>query len=415
MKKLKDPAIYKYSFWIRWQNHNYGAEKKDNWEIINNSFGQAWNWIHDKVGANPPAMDIQPWKYMNRIESKRLAGTNWLSQNDFRYLYEARALLDSVYLQMGISFLGDGEKKLIPVLQNKLINYYEENSSEVERARLGEVTCFYAEVNKNENVNEIARKCFEEICPGHSKEIITFKFFWGSISLPSANSNFFVILSDKIKNNIIQSSHFLNFILPRLMLAFIKSKLEFDDYENSIRNLAELSERKMCQKLKGREKKGSLTYLENRTLELSKNQDELVENLAKVKQKIITIKTNIRNIELVLSDSSIIENQKLLFERFGEPWQFAVEQMDLDLSYFESRIEEANLALQTMRTFVDIERGKMDRIIVIVLSVVGGMIAIGDTLSEIPFKFRLVMVSIAVLFALIMFFTRSKKKNNKSE
>ena len=410
---MNDPTLYKYSFWIRWQVQDFGVSKKDNWKSINLVINQAWNWIHDQVGKSPPSIEVQPWENKSRIESKRIAGTNWLQQKKYSYLYDARALLDSIYLQMGVSIAGEEDEKIIPVLQNRLKNFYQAESAKVSAIKLGELTCFYAEVSKKDNITNIARSCMEKLFPTGCEEITTINFSWGSITIPSASSNFFIVLSNMVEAGISQASQFLNFVLPRLMLAFFKADLEYSDYESSLRKVAEQAERKLCRVLEGREKTGNLKYLENRTLELSRHQDELAENLAKVKQKLITIKTNVRNIEFILNDSTIQAEQKLLFERFGEPCRFAAEQMDLDLSYFQSRTEEATLALQTMRTFIDIERGKTDRNLVIVLSIVGGIIAIGDALSEIPFNYRVGMIIGVVLFSIFFLLFRILKRRFK--
>ena len=405
---MTDPTLFNYSFWMRWQNQDFAKSKRDNWNLIKTILDQAWIKIHSISKATIPQIEITADENLFRAKSQRLAGSDWLHAEDWAYLYESRALLDSVYLQIGVARAGEYDENIISELVDKLKKSFDKKLFEKEKATIGNGVCFYAEYNKNSEEKLLAYKCLNALSPLSEDEILTFSFSWGKIAVHTKELDNFVVLSNRSNSAIAQSSTFINYVLPRLMLASYKSKLEYLDYETSLRRAVEQIEQKLSHQLKGREKMGNLNLLEKRTILLSERQDELVENLVKVKQKLITIKANITNIELILNDSITENEQKKLFYRFGEPWQFASEQIELDLSYFQSRKEEAKIALQTMQIFVDIKRGKTERIIVILLALMGGLIAIGDTLSEISFYTRLGLIILGIVVSIVIWVTRKK-------
>ena len=72
--------------------------------------------------------------------------------------------------------------------------------------------------------------------------------------------------------------------------------------------------------------------------------------------------------------------------------------------------KDALLTLQTLHTFVDIKRGKTDRLMVIILGIVGGIIAISDALSEIPLYFRISLIIIVITWGIITWIIKREKK-----
>lgn len=387
MKGLIDPTIYYFTFWLCSSDFDNNIRLI---EIIKN----AWQSVHQNVENQK----FEIWNNgCHRRESIRLVGTDWIPQNGESFLLEARTLLDSAYLQIGICANGIHRDKIFDTLQAKIETVENFSTAADKQICFGRTICYYAELQDRSNQPSLAQIFFQTLSSNDSQEIITYSFNWGSINVSTSDLNTFLVFTDRDKKNIVQTSHFINFILPRLMLSKLKAETEYADYENRLRKEIESAESELSNKLKGREETGTLDYLEDRTLKLSYSQDSLVEKLAEVNKKLITLKANVRNIELVLQDSILSSQKERLFARFGENLKLACEQIDLDLNYFKSKNEEACLALQTLQTFVDIERGKTERLILLIMGIVGLIVAMGDALAEIPILFRILMITISLI------------------
>jgi len=407
---LNDPTLYYYTFLSRWYSNSGDIDKENHWNVIQETINSAWDWIHTSGMEKMVPIKQSFEKDINRRENIRLIGTDWLHSNSHSFLLEARALLDSVYLQIGISKNGRHHENTFSFIRTRL-----ESSSFFptiinNRIKIGDAYCFYAELTETDNHAEVARRCFDKWEQTEGAEILTLRFPWGSISFSGSGSNIILVLAKEEEGSIESASYFLNFIFPRFMLSYRKAELEYDDYELRLRKDVEIIERELKESIKGHERTGSLFFLEERILEISRLQDTLVEKLADVRQKLITLEANSRNIELILKDPLLKPQQEIMYAHFGDKWNLAIEQMKLDLNYFQLRNEDALLTLQTLHTFVDIKRGKTDRLMVIILGIVGGIIAISDALSEIPLYVRILLIIIVITWGIITWNIKREKK-----
>ena len=407
---LNDPALYYYTFLSRWYSNSSDIDKENHWNLIQEMINSAWDWVHTNgmVKIVPAKKSFE--KDIKRRENVRLLGTNWLHSNSHTFLLEARALLDSVYLQIGISKNGRHHETTFSSLLKKLKSSSFFPKIIENRIKIGDAYCYYAELTEVDKYVKIARRCFDEWERNEGTEIITLQFPWGSISFAESDSNIILVLAKKEKTSIESASYFLNFIFPRFILSYLKAELEYDDYELRLRKEVEIIEKNLKESIKGHERTGSLSFLEERILEISRLQDTLVEKLADVRQKLITLEANSRNIELILKDPLLKPQQKMMYAHFGDKWNLAIEQIKLDLNYFQLRNEDALLTLQTLHTFVDIKRGKTDRLMVIILGVVGVIIALSDALSEIPLNFRILLIVIVIIWGIVTWIVKRDKK-----
>jgi len=407
---LNDPTLYYYTFLPRWYSNSGDIDKENHWNVIQEMIIAAWDWVHTSGMQKMVPIKKSFEKDINRRENIRLIGTEWLHSNSYSFLLEARALLDIVYLQIGISKNGRHHENTFSSLRMHLNSSSFFPTISNNRIKIGDAYCFYAELTETDNHAEVARQCFDEWEQNKEAEILTLHFPWGSISFSESYSNIILVQAKEEKNSIDSASYFLNFIFPRFMLSYRKAELEYDDYELRLRKEVEIIERELKESIKGHERTGSLSFLEERILEISRLQDTLVEKLADVRQKLITIEANSRNIKLILKDPILKPQQEIMYVHFGDKWNLAIEQMKLDLNYFQLRNEDALLTLQTLHTFVDIKRGKTDRLMVIILGIVGGIIAISDALSEIPLYFRILLIVVVIIWGIITWIIKQEKK-----
>ena len=398
---LNDPALYYYSFLSRWYGYSNDHDKENQWSFIQQTIESAWNWVHTSGMKKMPPFKKSLDRAIGRRESIRLVGTDWIDTNSNSFLLEVRALLDSVYLQIGICAKGKHDNLPLDTLRGRLQSLAISSVHIGDQNKIGDTFCLYAELKSNDAHNLIAKQCFDKWNHIDGREIRTIKLPWGSISFSEPYSNLILVLARDEKNSIDVASYFLNFIFPRFMLSYCKAELEYDDYELRLRKEAEIIERELKASIKGHERTGSLSFLEERILEISRLQDSLVEKLADVRQKLITIEANSCNIDLILKDTILKPQQEIVLAHFSDKWKLALEQIKLDLNYFQLRNEDALLTLQTLNTFVDIIRGKTDRLMVIILGIVGGIIAISDALSEIPLHFRILLIIIVIIWGII--------------
>jgi len=306
------------------------------------------------------------------------------------------------------------EESVFASLREKANSFLLPADSEVEHVLVGKIHCLYAEVGSDAKAEEIIQRCLRDWFHNDDLEISICPFPWGWLGTPTHRIEALIVLAPKEDTSIEAASWFINFVLPRLALTYRKIELDYTSYE-VIRPEIEKAERALARALKGRvleegrESDGNLDYLERRTLRLSNLQDALVEKLGGVQQQIISMETNVENLKLVLKDKTVESQYQRLWTVFGESSTQAVKQVKVDRNYFDSRKEEATLALNTLGTLVDVERGKFERRLVIILGIVGLVMSLVDGFSsELPLGVKIAIVAVGVIAGAIVWLWRRK-------
>jgi hypothetical protein len=102
MSKIHDPTMYRFTFLLRWHANDDEPEKERHWEAIIGEVRSSWEWIHQQAKHQLPTFPVPDKEKIGRRQSGRLVGTNWLGHDERSFVIEARAILDSAYIQLGI-------------------------------------------------------------------------------------------------------------------------------------------------------------------------------------------------------------------------------------------------------------------------------------------------------------------------
>ncbi|HDL19327.1 MAG TPA: hypothetical protein ENH29_09755 [Bacteroidetes bacterium] len=406
--KLHDLSGFKLIFLSRWHAGDEDRQKEEHWQSIRHGVELAGEWSYKQIRLTPPELAV-PEVGIGRRESIMFAGTDWLTEESRKIstLFEAHLILDSAYVKIGIWKRGESIHDQFNELSEKLNKL---KSSDLDQhIMIGEVSCYYGEIGKNSDIKSINCSVLQKLLHDDRDEISVFSFPWGSLAIPAFKKNPVVLIGYKDEKSVEQSSWFINYILPRLSLSYLKIDNDSRVYEKE-RPEIEKAERLLALELEGRVQQGSLRFLEKRTILIASHQDKLVEDLGKLSQRIIGMETNLRNLDIVLKEKILDGHYSELWRLFGESTALAVEQIRVDMNYFQARNEEAQLALQTLRSLVDIERGKMERLLFAIIGLIGLVISLIDGFSEeFSWPVKTAIVIAGTILGLILWFSGRKR------
>jgi hypothetical protein len=397
MARIYDPCLLSYVFFSRWHAEDDEGQKTKHRNAIKQVVREGWDWVHHGAGRSViPELPEFP-NITGRRENIRLAGVDWIRNKGLSFSFESRSLLDSAYVQLGLLTHGSAQESVFGSLREKVKSFSLPADSNVEDILVGRIYCLYAEVSATVDAEKVI---LSSLCNWHHNqdvEVTVCPFEWGWVGTPTERIEEVVVLSRRDNESVKSASWFVNFVLPRLALVYRKVELNYSSYE-AMRQEMEKAERDLAKVLAGRVHGGDLKYLEAETVKLTSLQDTLAENLGAVQHRMISMETNVENMKLVLRDKTVESEYSRLWSVFGESSELALRQVMVDRSYFDSRKEEATLALNTLDMLVNLERGKIDRRLLIILGIVGLVLSLVDGFSsELELQAKIVIVVAGVI------------------
>ncbi|MBN1782789.1 hypothetical protein JW948_16755 [bacterium] len=427
---LHDPTLFRYIF-VSQKNAIDGREERtQKWDIIWDMIHQAWRWVHDRSSISPPSLDRHHPSFEDkRQRSYRLAGTSWLHSGSpgepTSCIMESRALHDSTYLQIGLMREGDSAIDELKQMKDQIASLNVFEGSGREQVWLGDMLCLYYEVPAGSEEQVIADAIFKKNVHNPNDHYYQFRFSWGLILLPSEKIQFnqplnpgerpdqnidIIVVAYRDLSHQQAASWFLNFVLPRVGLFCLKMELAFKIYEMFIPRMDE-AERELALLLKGNIKRASLIDHERHIIKVSQSLDQLIENVGIIRHRIIHIQTNLRNLQLILQDRILEDRSQNISQLLSEDYELGIEQIKVDLEYFQTRNEEAQLSLQTLQSLVDVERAKNERIQVIVLGIFGMVLSANEVFADVisPLK-RIIIVAMGVIVGFAAYIYYNKKE-----
>ncbi|MBN2000209.1 hypothetical protein JW935_21850 [candidate division KSB1 bacterium] len=411
---MNDVTVYRYQFFSQWHATDDTMVRQHNWNTIWEQIEKGYSWLNDQAGLNErmPIRQI-PDSGQGRQKSRRLAGTDWLpelqkidDQNGNRsFLIEARSIHDSTYIQLAAMRHGESSSDDVFNLYECFENYGAPMDDEnVLKLWMGQVTCLYAEISGIFNVETDGLELFYNLTECEEiPNVITFE--WGVLLCPAPdmvfNQSFYtggrkvytcqvnpeksrphmLILVRRDEASLYAGSWFVNYILPRLSLSFLKINLAYQIYEYKIPALDE-AEQKLAHILKGQVCTENLRALERKIIIISGLLDDLIENMGNLRHRVLGIQANLKNLEFILNDDVVKHKYQDMWRLFGEHFSLSGLQIKVDLDYYQTRNDEAQLTLQTLQSLIDVERGKNERLMVAVLGIVGLVLSLIDGFSD---------------------------------
>jgi hypothetical protein len=115
--------------------------------------------------------------------------------------------------------------------------------------------------------------------------------------------------------------------------------------------------------------KASLETLEKISSEISRKQAEYIERISDIEEDLQTLQVVIRNLELVLGDSTWDGCRSQARELLSVPFELFREQMESDLRYLRITQQQADLTLQSQQTEAGVRGTQWDRRTTLVLGI----------------------------------------------
>lgn len=383
------------------------------WQQICQLVEDVWEWLYAQIGKHHSRPRLPDLK-MTRDQSFRIAGFDW-EMNNLRTLsasLESRLFLESGYLLSGLKIPGGGDSSSIDTLREKLAGYtthHEDNSTEPLPLQAQESFFYYAEVTSDLPLPLVCRRIFETVPVNEEDRIAVCEFSWGCVGIPRDKKDQVLILRPAAGEpvEVEDASHFVNTILPRLILYYRKSVLRYREYEDEYEKVKQIAQR-LARMLAGREHSGNLLQLEERIKDISALTDELVEGMGHLKKRLIAMDNDLRQIRSVLQDPVLFGRNQDLSQIYGESCAMMLEHVRTDFRYLQAHNDEAQISLQTLQAFVSVEQAKLQREgnraeqrFVLMLGVVGLVLAVVDGFADVvwwPYRTALVFLGVIAAY-----------------
>ncbi len=402
---MRDLTVIRFIFMPRKYSLDDENEKQKKWESIKRLSILAHAWVYrQKSPAESPPEPVISHAEINRKKSHRLTGVQWLDLNrDHLFLdLESRLILDSAFIQLTVMKKGRTKEEDCQSTWGQLRSFLQEFSlaDHGNISCMGEMTCYYAEPENWKHAHSLLHLPGDRL-QRNSDQDLSFGLLTYHNNLETGPAVF--VLAKNDKKHMASVDTFVTYILPRLGLSLLKIESEYNCHESDRMSHMERDEISLARHLERVPKRGNLRYLEKRILRISELESRLVEDLGMMNQRIITMQINLKNIERLLKDPVFEGQYDGMRRMFCEDCDLAIEQTQVDLNYFNARKEEAETSLQALHTFVEVNRGKMERILVIIIGLVGMVLALIDGFSEdIPLQGKRIITGAGILAGIVI-------------
>lgn len=403
-----DIQMHRYIFLNRCCTGN--ESPVDCWDDIWQMGVQAAHWLFDQIGKPPPAFE-KPELNFAPTESQPFLGFDWKDSADGKLWvsFLGRIFSQTAYLHLILWRPGQSAVGELKALQKQMEEFRPGDPSDEACAdfRLGETYAVAAEVEPHQHIPGIFHTTLPDLLDmriSQSKRIETGRFPWGHVAIPREQKSPALLLRKVDSPGADDAAWFINVILPRIGISYFNMKRQNQDY-GKYRPLVDKELQTLSNMLENRVKGGNLKELERQFVLFSGQLDKLAEAIRPLQQFLIRMDTDLRNIRRQVNDLALHGQSKLLWYVFGESAALLVDQIKVDFKNSGAYNDEAQLALQTLQTFVDVERAKTDRKMVLMLGVVGLVLALIDGFSDvIPERTRWIIFAIGFFIGLCIWF-----------
>ncbi len=421
---LKNIIVYRYILVKCWEPQDgkpvMPAFFDQSWQLAKN----AWEWLQINIPIIPPLpLPPKPKIKVTSIESQRIAGFRWAANADnTRYAtLDARVFPESSYLLLGLWKQKGGNTEDIHKLQKELADFAPQETSLSHASnslQIDESYCLYAEIAPELSLRKTCRDILEEMLNDPKDRVTICEYSWGCVGIPRDRRTPSLILKREGSIGIKDVSLFANDILPRLALLSHSIKCQYSVYEEKEEELKKQVQ-KLAKTLRGPVGGGSIGLLEKKIKKISSQLDKVVEELGKLKIRLIAMGDNVRHIKNKLQDPIFDGRVNILRQIYEDSNCLLVEQVRVDFQYFQAYNEEAQLSLQTLQAFVEVEQAKLQRertteekLLVAMLGIVGLILALVDGFSDvIPWRGRAWIVIGGIIIGMVIWlFGKSKEK-----
>jgi hypothetical protein len=378
---LIDPQIFQYHFFMRKHSREKRQQEEAHWK----EFKQAVEGDKQAVEGDKGAL-----KWAGDTLSKSVYPETWGSRHGYTHRWvssyyqaasdgtlrqmDARTLLDCYYILTGCALKGCFSPDEFANLKKALWEYTGEK-----HAFLGDAVCLTAEIppdTRPEQLKDLMRKsvCAWGEKPDEGSILLT---HFGAMYVPAEpDRRGWALFTWQEEQAMKERDHLGYRVMPSLLLAWLKSwhiVSQFDVFQVQ----AEEQESLLDAELKEyAERPCRLKTLESQSDRIAKCLIQFAETLSTVDELLLTLQTNVDNLERLLHHElaphmppeSVYRLQTILIA----PIQTQVEQIRTDLHYFNITRDQADRTLNGIDTQTGIMSARWERGVTIFLALFAG-------------------------------------------
>lgn len=366
----KDLAIWRWSFFLRWQGRNPSEALEEHWQRFLPVLDSAIKWIGGVSKTDLPTVAPASRQTSLRLVSKELQGDEALPN-----ALESRTLLDSFFISTAVAKSGLCTSGDISDLRPRTWSAHKsiDDFEAVKGVFLGETECIWVEVPiklTGKTAARISTILLTNWSGREDRQLVCTKFDFGFVcASPDPDENVFVLLINDNDISREEASYFLHWILPQLWIVKLKVPILRNRFESALPKMYEWEKQihtkinealSTSRHIEGLEKSiDQLTYL---SLNLSEVLGQCVNYLQ-------TIKVNSENLDRVLSDSPFKGSGNQLKDLLVFPIRSLIEQFNVDLAYAEMEKNRAEELIKNFNAMSQVRQARWERLTVVIFGV----------------------------------------------
>jgi hypothetical protein len=367
--KLQDPALLRWEFFMQRYYHDTPAQIEQRRDVFLGALQDALEWVDGSAST------ITLPSVVDRRQSIRVKTVDWRPHgNEFRSL-EARILFDTHYIQVGCAQDGLFTPDVFTQLQESVWSFEEASTQKdpLEDTRLGYAVCLQASWTKDHaeldaaQAQELARTMIEKTLGRRVDKTELHQLAFGYLIVPrreaaEAVENICVLLVKDDKKVLEDIGHLCHRLMPRLMLTQSKGQYLLKLFEERLSPESHELEAKLRTACKqSLDQMSRLTDLESSNHALAQQLGEVSATMLEQQELSHTLRTNLRNIDILLEDPVFAPCRKKLGDWLTKWLQLGNEQIETDLQYLRGTWEWGTQVVQSLGTMVQARLNRWQR------------------------------------------------------
>lgn len=402
---LSDPILWRWSFFVRYHGRTDDVRPHDDFNEALNRAVQGWGWTATvKAYVEDRAESKQA--------SKRILAFPWTPKNGTERTIEARAMLDSLYVQTGCLKRGHADSAALSELKG-----VDPHLGAGSGTLLGSAACLMAEFDVATVDAENASKLGADLLAfwnGKDPESVRVATLSCGFLVVAANSDSpFVVLVRAEQGALRQAAHFVHRLMPPMLLARLKSAVVVNRLEKEFLPSAEKMESELEKQVNRFATEQRLNTLEEAIDALAQHQMNFGRRLSEAEELLATLRINVSNIDRALEDSVFAECRPALSESLAGPFKLKTEQFTATLQYFSMTQSRADRTLAGISAMVEVRSVRWERTVVTLF----GLFALFEVFHAfpelhhvaLPWRAAIVVSGFAVVIAVAMLLLRRKR------
>jgi hypothetical protein len=385
--EFRDLERHRWHFFLR----SSAAANSANDATLPEGFGNALNAAGAWLGWQGTLLRHDrrptPADYSQRLVVEQ--ATNWREHGGILRTLEARTLLDTCYLQMGVAM--EGALQSLPAH-----DAFPAIAASV--GYLGDAECWCLMRTDGEPDEHALRAAIQRLAlppDGY----LAFDTQGGRLALYPDTLTACIVYTPAQTQPM---SQLLHHILPPFLLNLLKIRRlreQYLQFKPQVQGEEEQLERLMARARQAH--RLSIEQIEGQSVQLAQQQAHYLETLSQIEEQAHTVETLRDNLRRLLRDPLWLDGEASEpARRLLEPVQRLIDQMRSDLHYFHITRQQADLHLQSLNTASGVRTAQWERRITLLLGIFV-VLELPQAFPELPIAWRLALIAAGALVLVV--------------